>query len=252
MKKKQPDLSIVIPALREERRIGKTLDSLATFLHTDKTLQTLAIEVLVVAADSTDKTHQIVRDHVKDFDSLALLMPGKPVGKGRDVAYGMLRARGKAVVFMDADLATPLKYIPKSYLAFVDGFDVVIATRNLKKHHTNLIRRSFSIGGNILFRIAGGVWVEDSQCGFKLFSAKAAQACFSRLTILGWGFDMEVLAIARANKFRLKTIRANDWKSMPNSTFEVGFLKNSFTMLRDLGHIALNRLKGTYRHTNEH
>jgi dolichyl-phosphate beta-glucosyltransferase len=242
----QPDLSIVIPAYQEERRIGRTLDELAAYLKKDKAFKNKRVEVLVVSADSPDKTHETVRSKQKKFINLRLLEPGPRAGKGRDVAYGMLRAKGPAILFMDADLATPLKHLPKFYQAYQQGADVVIATRNLLKHHPNALRRLVSNGGNLLFRFAGGVWVEDSQCGFKLFSRAAARTCFSKLTILGWGFDMEVLAIAKSNRLKLKSYRVNDWVSVPEGTFTEGMIKNSLVSLMELAYIFWNRLRGKY------
>lgn len=240
------DLSIVIPALREEKRIGKTLDALARLLDHDALLKTLSVEVLVVAADSPDKTHQIVLSKKSNFKNLTLLKPGPKVGKGRDVQYGMVRALGAAIIFMDADLATPLHHLPKFYRAYTKGNDVVIGTRNLLKHHPNKIRRLLSNAGNILFRIVSGIWVEDSQCGFKLFSNKAAKLCFSKLTIMGWGFDMEILAIAKANKLKIISYRINDWVSVPDSKFNESIIANSLVSLKDLSKILVNRVRRSY------
>lgn len=244
----QPDLTIVIPAYREAKRIGKTLDELANFLTSDKTLKTKLVEVIVVAADADDGTHNIALAKRQLFQHFRLLRPGPKVGKGRDVRYGMLRARGKAVLFMDADLATPLKYLPIFYKHHTEGgYDVVIATRNLHKHHPNFWRRLLSNCGNLIFRVASGVWIEDSQCGFKLFSSEASKACFSRLTILGWSFDMEVLAIAKARSFATITHRVDDWLSVPDGTFTEGFIRNSLTSLWELGYIFWNRLRNAYK-----
>jgi glycosyltransferase involved in cell wall biosynthesis len=242
----RPNLTIVIPAYSEERRIGKTLDELSRYLKTDKSLKHKTVEVIVVSANSPDKTQDIVLAKQKKFAQLRLLKPGPKVGKGRDVQYGMMRAKGEAVIFMDADLATPLKHLPKFYRAYQQGADVVIATRNLRKHHPNYLRRLVSNGGNLLFRFAGGVWVEDSQCGFKLFSRDAAQLCFSKLTILGWGFDMEILAIAAANKLKITSYRVNDWVSMPEGTFSEGMIRNSLVSLSELAYILWNRLNNKY------
>jgi dolichyl-phosphate beta-glucosyltransferase len=247
VKQNNPDLTILIPALREEKRIGKTLDELAALIRSDQILSKATIEVLVVSAASTDKTHEVVLSKVNKFKSLSLLKPGKPVGKGRDVQYGMLRAKGKVVLFMDADLATPLKYVPRFYKSYLDGTnDLIIATRNLRKHHESVLRRLLSNTGNLLFRIASGVWVEDSQCGFKLFSREAAKICFSKLTIMGWGFDMEILAIAKANNLKLETIRINDWVSVPGGTFETGFIGNALASLKELVYIFGNRIRRSY------
>lgn len=246
-RRKEFDLSIVIPALNEERRIGDTLDELADFLRSNPTLKELSVEVVVVSADGVDRTHQIVETKEALFDTFVFLKPGRRVGKGRDVQYGMLRARGNAVVFMDADLATPLRHLPKFYKAIVKGNEVVIGTRNIRKHHKHALRIMVSNVGNFLFRIAGGLWIEDSQCGFKMFNREAAQVCFSKLRIMKWGFDMEILAIAKANRYKIKSYRINDWKAMPHGTFEEGFLSNSVDSLGELTVILKRRISGAYK-----
>lgn len=245
--KKQPDLTILIPAYREEKRIGKTLDTLSDFLKRDTFMKKLDVEVVVVSANSPDKTHTIVEGKKKLFKDLTLLKPGRKVGKGRDVQYGMLRSNGAKVIFMDADLATPLHHVPDFYKICDKGADVVAGTRNLRTHHDNMIRRILSNVGNLLFRVVGGVWIEDSQCGFKMFTHEAAQLCFGKLTIKKWGFDMEVLAIAQTNKLRIETRRINDWQDMPDSTFTGSIVQNALNSLKDLGHVAKNRLRGVYR-----
>jgi dolichyl-phosphate beta-glucosyltransferase len=242
----RPDLSIVIPAYREEKRIGKTLDELAKYLKTQKYIMEKAVEVIVVVADAGDKTPAVVLSKQKLFTNLCLLRPGQKLGKGRDVQYGVLRAKGKVIMFMDADLATPLRHLKEFYIAYEQGSDVVIATRNLHKHQPNYIRRILSNGGNLLFRIASGVPVEDSQCGFKLFSEEAARMCFSRLTILGWGFDMEILAIAKANKLQITSIRVDDWRHVPEGTFELNLLRNFTISLIDLVKISIRRIRLDY------
>ena len=244
--KQQPDLSIVVPAYREEKRIGATLDELAEYIRTQAFLKPLVVEVIVVSADSPDKTHEIIRSKQKLFKNFQFVTPGPKLGKGRDVRAGMLKARGKIVIYMDADLATPLHHLEKFYDACKKGSDVVIGTRNLLKHHHSKFRTMISNGGNLLFRVAGGVWVEDSQCGFKMFNEHANKLCFSKMTILLWGFDMEVLAIANANGLKIKSFRISDWKDMPDSTFTGNMVQNSLNSLKDLAHIVRNRLCGVY------
>jgi dolichyl-phosphate beta-glucosyltransferase len=244
---KQPDFSIVIPAYREGKRIGKTLDELASYLKNDSTMKKMLVEVLVVAANAPDNTDNEVLARNKKFDRLELLKPGPKVGKGRDVQYGMLRTSGAAALFMDADLATPLWHIAQFYREFERGGQVVVATRNLGSHHPSRLRRAISNIGNILFRILGGVWIEDSQCGFKLFSAEANRKCFSRMSITGWGFDMEILAIAKTNGYEIKHFRVDDWVSVPEGTFLEGVLRSSFVSFMELLKIFLNRVGGKYR-----
>jgi dolichyl-phosphate beta-glucosyltransferase len=241
------DLSIVIPAYREAKRIGQSLDNLAGFMTDNAVMQPLNVEIIVVSADSDDDTHAIVHTKASKFKQLRLLTPGPKVGKGRDVRVGMLAAKGKAVLFMDADLATPLEHIVSFYQLYLSGCDIVAATRNLRRHHPQLWRRVLSVTGNILFRILCGTYTEDSQCGFKLFSRKAARLCFSRLTINGWGFDMEVLTIASIHGLSITNVRIDDWKSVPGGSFTDSILKNMTVSLAELLYISYGRISGRYK-----
>lgn len=247
MQKQTPYLSIVVPAYREAHRIEKSLQDLAKFLDQEPELKNKIVEVIVVVADSPDKTCEIVKNKSRLFKSFQLLTPGPRGGKGRDVRAGMLTARGEAIVFMDADMATPLSYLPIFLKDYNEGFEVVYGTRNLRQHHPELWRRSISIGGNLLFRILGGVWTEDSQCGFKLFSNQAAQTCFSKMKIRGWGFDMEILTIAKINHFKMKSHRIKGWKSIPGGSFTEGAVKSSLRSMGELLYIFWGRLAGSYR-----
>lgn len=240
------DLTIVIPALNEESRVGKTLESLAIFIDTDPVLKNLNCEVVVVNADSDDNTLSVAKKHGKKIKNFTIIRPGEKVGKGRDVRCGMLAAQGKKVLFMDADLATPLHHIP-IFFNLSKQFDLVCATRNIRLHHTSITRRFVSIGGNILFKLSSGVWTEDSQCGFKLFSHDAARLCFQKQTIMKWGFDMEILTIAATNHLTTKFIRINDWRHIPDGTFDsTNTVYNSLSSLIDLGKIVRNRIMRKY------
>lgn len=251
--KSKINLSIVIPALNEEKRLGSTLRALKSFLAKDPILKNLSIEVLVVAADAVDKTHEVALKEGKKFTHFKLLKPGPKLGKGRDVRFGMLEAVGEFVLFMDADLATPLRHISRFYkkaAATRSETDVFIATRNLKKHHEKPLRRLLSNTGNILYRVLGGVWIEDSQCGFKLFAREANKTCFTRQTIVGWGFDMEVLAIAKQHGYKIHPLRVNDWRHVPDGPFERGdvgkMASNTVQSLRDLFIIFGHRVRKDY------
>ena len=242
----KPDLTIVLPAYCEQRRIGKTLETLASFLQNDLYFRDKAVEVLVITANSLDRTKEIVEEKARLFKNLRLLEPGPHVGKGRDVQYGMLRSCGLVVMYMDADLATPLPHLKQFYTLCKQGYDVVIGTRNLATYRGSRFRNMFARLGNVLYRAAGGMPVEDTQCGFKMFSQRASRICFNRLTIFGWGFDQEVLAIASANKLNVQALRINDWVDKPSSTYTEGPLKIMSRSLRDFVRIRLNTLRGRY------
>jgi dolichyl-phosphate beta-glucosyltransferase len=246
MNKRQCDLSIIIPAYSEEKRIGPTLDQLAAFLLHEEFFRAKRVEVIVVAANSEDKTDEIVMGKTDLFGYLKLLKPGPHVGKGRDVQYGMLHANGKVTVFMDADLATPLYYLKDFYMACVSGTDMVIGTRNLLHYRSNKLRDLFSYFGNLLYRLASGIWIEDTQCGFKMFNTRARKLCFSKMTIMGWDFDIELLTIARLNKLSIKPMRIDDWKDMPYGTHNENVRGIARRTVRDFIRITLNRWKGMY------
>jgi len=241
------DLSIVIPAFNEEKRIGSTLEAVAEHIIKDGILNKLAIEIIVVSADSEDKTKDVVLSKKHLFEHFIFVAPGPKVGKGRDVKEGMLAASGKAIMFMDADRATPLRHINEFYSLFLQGKEIIIGTRKLVSHHPNIFRRFVSVMGNLLFRIVGGIWVTDSQCGFKLFSNRASQLCFGNLSIMGWGFDMEILSIAHANKIPITALPLNDWHDVPGGTFEIKLLRNIISSLSDLWRIFVNRLFNNYK-----
>ena len=246
---KEIDLSIVIPAYREEKRIGKTLDQLSVFLKTDEYLMHKIVEVIVVSADANDKTKEVVRSRSTLFPNFTFVEPGARVGKGRDVKAGVQRAVGKAILFMDADLATPLEHIVQFYKLYEQGAAIIIATRGINEHSKSVVRSAVSIMGNLLYRLLGGVWLEDSQCGFKMFSADAAQICFGKLKILGWGFDMELLTAAKTNHIVITTVHIDDWRAVPDGTFEVNIIANSLRSFADLLKIFCRRLSGYYKST---
>jgi dolichyl-phosphate beta-glucosyltransferase len=244
---KATDLTIVVPALHEERRLGKTLESLALYLGSEPILQGKHVEVVLVVADTTDKTLEIAEEKSRLFSTYQIVQPGPRYGKGRDVRAGMQVAHGACVMFMDADMATPLWHIGQFYQICSSGVAVVVGARDLRRYRHDFLRVFISAAGNVLFRVAGGVWLEDSQCGFKMFSARASKLCFEHLNILGWGFDMEVLAAARANHLPIQKVQLSDYKDMPYSTFDDKLVRNSFNALGDLGMIFLRRMSGYYR-----
>lgn len=234
------DLSIIIPSYQEAMIIGKSLTTLAKWLDSH---DYGTVEVVVVVADSPDGTRDIVKQHMPLFEHIIFVEPGERVGKGRDVRDGMLAANGRYRVFMDADLATPLNHLNDLKKFIKDDADIAIAVRDLKMTHPDLLRRSISGFGNLLAQIILLPGIPDTQCGFKLFRADIAVNIFERLTILGWGFDLEVLALARHYNYSIKTFKIKDW-SDPKAKLE-GLSNDSplsaaFQTLKDLIKIRIN------------
>jgi glycosyltransferase involved in cell wall biosynthesis len=203
------DLSIIVMSYMESKFIVDTLKSLSAFLAT-RNYGT--IEVLVVVADSPDGTARLAESQAKLFDHFRIIHAGPRVGKGRDVRLGMFEARGRYRLFMDADLATPLIHLDDVHAFMKRGGQVGIAVRNLFRIHKGISRKLMSKSVNIAAQILVVPGIKDTQCGFKVFEAKAAEDIFGRITLLNWSFDLEVLAIARQLHYKIEFFETADWK----------------------------------------
>lgn len=242
----RPFLSIVVLAYQEEARIGRSLIELSAYLTR---AGHRGVEVLVVAATrpdgSSDRTEEIILGKRPLFENLRVVRPGVQAGKGRDARVGMLSARGSVRIFMDADLATPLHHLETALELANAGHQTVIGVRDLTSSHRGL-RKVISSLGNALVQVVLLPGVPDTQCGFKLFSAAAAESIFSRQTIDGWGFDMEVLAIARRLGCGITTLAIPDWVDVAGGTFEAAPLRAAMRTLQDLINIKWKQLNGRY------
>lgn len=241
------DLSIILPAYMEAVRIQRTLQDLAAFLRTRDYGQ---VEVIVVTAESQDQTLELARAQAGLFSNFSVIDAGAKQGKGRDVRLGILAATGRYRVFMDADLATPLHHLDTVWELANQGVKVGIGVRRLRSIHSEPIRRFVSTVGNVLAQIVLLPGLTDTQCGFKFFEAAAAEAIFSRMTILGWGFDLEILAIARKLGYGIETIPVPDWHD-PKASDE-GFVGDSaagaaLKVFKDLFTIRYNITLGRYK-----
>lgn len=202
-------LSVIIPAYNEEKRISKTLLAVDQYLKK----QNFLYEIIVVSDGSTDKTGEIAADFQKNIANLRLLDNRENHGKGWVVRQAMLAAKGQIRLFMDADNATTLEHFDKMKPYFDAGAEVVIGTRDVKDAKgakqavpQSWLKRQLGNVGNILIQIFAvwGIW--DTQCGFKAFTARAAENIFVKTKIDRWGFDIEALALARKMKYRLEII----------------------------------------------
>jgi glycosyltransferase involved in cell wall biosynthesis len=200
-----PYLSIVIPAYNEEARIGKTLTG--TFDYLD--LQSYDSEVVVVNDGSRDNTVLKVREFESRAAGRLRLVenPGNR-GKGYSVRNGMLQAKGEIILFYDADLATPTSEIPKVMDPIVQNrYDVVFGSRALDRSlietHQSAFREAIGRGANWVQYLFTGLKFKDTQCGFKAFRFEAAQSVFPLQRTDGFGFDPEILFIAKKQGWRL-------------------------------------------------
>jgi dolichyl-phosphate beta-glucosyltransferase len=201
-----PTYSIVIPAYNEEPRLAATLDSVLAYVHA----QAWDAEVLVVNDGSRDRTLEIVQTFAAKDPVLRLVQNPGNRGKGFSVRNGMLHARGRIVLFTDADLSSPIEEAAKLFNALDEGADIAIGSRWLRSetqtHRQPLHRQLFGRIFNVLLRLTLGLQFADTQCGFKAFKRPAVDAIFPLQKIERWGFDPEILFLARKFKFKVKEV----------------------------------------------
>jgi dolichyl-phosphate beta-glucosyltransferase len=195
--------SIVIPAYNEGARLSATLERVLAYVSQ----QEEETEVIVVNDGSRDNTAEIVRQFAASNPVLRLLDNPGNRGKGFSVRNGILNARGRVVIFSDADLSSPIEELPKLLQPLKEGADIAIGSRwlqsDLQTQRQPLHRQLFGRIFNLLLRMTLGLQFKDTQCGFKAFTAEAAQTIFPLQHIERWGFDPEVLFLARKFGFKV-------------------------------------------------
>jgi len=232
---KQVYLSVIIPAYNESERIGRTLLDIDRYLSS----QNYTYKIIVVNDGSVDNTKQVVLSFKKLIKNLELIDYFPNQGKGYAVRKGMLESSGKYRLFTDADNSTSIDHIEKMWPLFEKGYDVVIGTRDKKDHPKakqavpqSFLKRQLGNLGNILIQIltVPGIW--DTQCGFKCFTEKSAKDIFSRCKINRWGFDIEVLALARKLNYKIGIIPVY-WINDPHSHVNwKGYIKTFWELLK--------------------
>lgn len=246
-------LSIVIPTYNEEKNIRQSLAKVFDYLD-EKEFNS---EVIVVDDGSSDGTVAIVKEFFGDRDALKLIEnPHK--GKGYTVRTGVLSSRGDYVLFSDADLATPIEEVERFLMWLKEqDFDVAIASREgfgAKRVDEPYYRHVLGRGFNFLVQTLALSGIEDSQCGFKMFTRKAADDIFERLRVYGedapelkhpylGAFDVEVLYLARKMGYKIKEVPVT-WKYVESTRLDP--LRDSWKMFWDVVKVRLNDLRGLY------
>lgn len=238
----QPYLSIVIPAYNEAERIPKTL------LAIDKQLDgaSYSYEIVVVNDGSKDNTAAIVNNMKKVVRNLKLIDLRENRGKGGTVRQGMLLSSGKIRLFTDADNSTTIDQFENMMPFFKEGYDVVIGSRSVRGARLDppesIFRRIVGRGLNLLVQALLLPGIRDTQCGFKAFTEEAAKKIFMQSSIVGWGFDVEVLSLAKKMGYRIKEMPVH-WVNDDRShvKFSAGL-----QFLRDVAIIRLRLWRGTY------
>src|SRR5258708_5953228 len=217
----QPYLSIIIPAYNEAERIPLTLTSMDKYLSGVD----YSYEILVINDGSKDNTAEVVTKMAPMIKNLKLVDNVENKGKGGVVRQGMLMARGVIRLFTDADNSTSVDQFEKMIPQFKAGYGVVIGSRAVKGAKLDppesILRRNPGMLGELFIQVLllPGIW--DTQCGFKAFSAEAVEKVFLKSKITGWGFDAEVLTLAKEMGYKIKEIPVrwvNDTRSHISAT----------------------------------
>ncbi|MBP8129042.1 MAG: glycosyltransferase [Candidatus Hydrogenedentes bacterium] len=241
------DLSIVIPAYNEERRISATLAGLDAFARRSG----LSCEVCVVLDGCTDGTAAVVRAFLEGDPAADFLLIELPAnaGKGAAVKHGVMQAHGKVVAFTDADLPYALDRVPEVLDLFrrEPGLQLVVGARDLDASQQSApvpLRRRF-LGGaySVLVRSVLNTRIADTQCGFKFFRGDTVRRLFERVTIPGFGFDVEVIHIARVNRWRIERVPVH-LLNMDGSSMRL--VRDSTRMFWELLLIRLRDLRRFY------
>ena len=201
-----PDLSIIIPAYNEEALIAGTLDGLQTYLSARPEQS----EIIVVDDGSQDKTAESIQAwQNRNGTDLRLLINQKNMGKGFSIRRGVLESRGRYLIFIDADLPYELYAIDDFLKALRSGCDLAIGSRVLPGSEVKGVPAVRYAAGQVFSWMVQTVLfrgLPDTQCGFKSFTSAAAKEIFRRLTIGGFGFDVEMLFVARKLKFVIQPV----------------------------------------------
>lgn len=244
MKKKSKNpiksISIIIPAYNEEDRLASRLDEIIRYVRREE----YDYEIIIVDDGSTDKTSEKARRYIRTDKNIKLLQNLTNRGKGFSVKRGVLASKKNPILITDADKSTSIGELAK-LLRFIKEYDIIIGSRGLEESDVKIRQPIYRVllgkAGNLLIQLLATPRIKDTQCGFKLFKRRTIQI-FNWQTIDGWGFDFEILFIAKKQGFKIREVPItwmNDGKS------KVKFTAYLFTLI-DLLRVKSNEIKHRY------
>jgi len=239
-------VSIVVPAYNEESRLGETLVELCAFLSR----QPWDWEVRVVDDGSTDETCRVADEHARRNRNI-ILQREPHRGKGGAVKAGLLAARAPFRFICDADLSMPVSELPRFLPPQLEDFDVAIGSREgfgARRIGEPFVRHLAGRLFNFAVQRLSVSGIEDTQCGFKMFTAAAVETIFPLVQVDGWAFDIEVLCIARARGLRIVEVPV-EWHYRRAS--QVSLLRDGVGMFRELIRIGARARRGAYGRTGD-
>ncbi|HEX6805039.1 MAG TPA: dolichyl-phosphate beta-glucosyltransferase [Terriglobales bacterium] len=238
-----PQYSIIIPAYNESARLGSTLDRVLGYVSA----QSWDAEVIVVDDGSRDNTADMVREYAQSHPRLRLLQNPGNRGKGYSVRNGMLNATGNVLLFSDADLSAPIEEAPRLFSAIASGADIAIGSRwlqpEMQTHRQSLLRQFYGRLFNLALRLVLGLNFKDTQCGFKAFTRDAARQVFPQQQIERWGFDPELLYLARRAGLKVEEVAVH-WAHVEGT--RISPLRDGVRMFEEVLRIRWNAITGKY------
>ena len=233
--------SIVIPAYNESARLLGTLTAVTRFFHE---MKEESYEVIVVDDGSNDDTVEVASRFAVAHQSVRVCQLGKNCGKGAAVRRGVLESRGDYVLYMDADLATPMGQLDKLHAELLQGADVAIGSRAIREsvisRKQSAIRQNLGRSFNKMVQLLVLSGIKDTQCGFKLFTASSAKSIFSKATVDRFAFDVEILILADELDYKIVEVPV-EWAHVDQS--KVSPLRDATRMAWDILWLSLKSQK---------
>lgn len=241
-----PYLSVVIPAYKEKERIGSNLLEIEKLLSA----KDFEYEVIIVVDGSPDNTAEVAGNYARQVKNLRVISNKENHGKGYVVRQGLLEAKGKYVVFLDADGSTSITHIEKCLPELEAGADLIVGSRKIKgafvQIHQPKYREFMGEGGNWLIRIVLGLWsFPDTQCGFKMLTGEAAHQIAKRMVVDRFGFDFELIILAKELGYKIKQMPVR-WLNEEGSTVSLTGPNGFIQVLIDLFKTKLRLIGGKY------
>ena len=238
-----PELSIVIPSYNEELRLPRTLERIRAWVDATR----IGTEVIVVDDGSNDATARVVKESAAVWPDLRLVSNPGNRGKGFSVRHGALEARGRLLLFSDADLSAPIEEAPK-LLKALETHDAAIGSRALDRRvievHQSKLREAAGVIFNLIVRITLGLSFADTQCGFKAFRRDKCMVLFEKQKIERFGFDPELLYLAKRHGLKVAEIPVR-WAHDPGT--RIAMARDSFGMFGEIWQVRWNAWMGRYR-----
>lgn len=239
------NLSIIIPAYNEEKRIIPTIEKIKEYLLQQKSIENW--EIIIIDDGSKDNTRNIANEAISKDSQIKINPPRQNRGKGFSVKEGMLQAKYDLKLFSDADLSTPIEMLDR-FIPYLEDYDIIIGSRSAEGAEIKIKQPWYrSIPGKVfplLVRTLILRGVKDTQCGFKLFQYDAAQFLFQKQRLDRFSFDAELLYLAKKYNYKIKEVPVV-WVNVLDS--KLNPIKDSYRMFMELLKIKINDFKGAYK-----